>query len=132
MLRQYAAASEGDRATLAGDFLNVQVRSRSRCGRVEDLLVSTTKGDFLVHGDRARWALRRPGGSAILRSSLFKIGVARGGDGSPARVIASGAGNGHGIGLCQWGALGMSRAGKSYREILRHYYKATALVRVRG
>lgn len=132
MLRQYGASREGDRATLAGDFLNVQVRSRSRCGRVEDLVVSTTKGDLVIHGDRTRWALRRAGGSAILRSSLFKIGVVRAADGTPARVIATGAGNGHGIGLCQWGALGMSRAGKSYREILRHYYKATELVRVRG
>jgi stage II sporulation protein D len=132
MLRQYAAAGEGDRATLAGDLLGVQVRSRSRCGRVGDLVVSTTKGDFVVHGDRCRWALRRPGGSAILRSSLFKIGVARDAGGSPARVVATGAGNGHGIGLCQWGALGMSRAGKSYREILRHYYKATSLTHVSG
>ena len=132
MLRQYAAASEGDRATLAGDLLGVQIRARSRCGRVEELVVSTTKGDFVVRGDRARWALRRPGGSAILRSSLFKIGVARASDGSPTRVIATGAGNGHGIGLCQWGALGMSRAGKPYREILRHYYKDTTLARVQG
>jgi stage II sporulation protein D len=132
MLRQYAGSGEGDRTTLAGDFLNVLVRSRSRCGRVADLVISTTRGDLVVHGDRTRWALRRPGGSAILRSSLFKIGVVRGADGSPARVVATGAGNGHGIGLCQWGALGMSRAGKSYREILSHYYKATTLARVRG
>jgi stage II sporulation protein D len=132
MLRQYAAASEGDRATLAGDFLNVQVRSRSRCGRVADLVISTTRGDLVIHGDRTRWALRRPGGSAILRSSLFKIGVERGVDGSPARVVATGAGNGHGIGMCQWGALGMSRAGKSYREILSHYYRATTIARIRG
>jgi stage II sporulation protein D len=131
MLRQYAAAGEGDRATLAGEFLGVRVRSRSRCGRVADLVVSTTQGDFVAHGDRTRWALRRPGGGAILRSSLFKIGVARGADGSPARVIATGAGNGHGIGLCQWGALGMSRAGRSYREILGHYYKATTIARIR-
>jgi stage II sporulation protein D len=94
-------------------------------------VISTTKGDIVVHGDRTRWALRRPGGSAILRSSLFKIGVVRDAGGTPVRVIATGAGNGHGIGLCQWGALGMSRAGKSYREILAHYYRDTTLARVR-
>jgi stage II sporulation protein D len=42
-------------------------------------------------------------------------------------VVASGAGNGHGIGMCQWGAMGMARAGLSYREILGHYYKHTRL-----
>jgi stage II sporulation protein D len=29
--------------------------------------------------------------------------------------------------MCQWGAMGMARAGKDYREILRHYYKTTQL-----
>ncbi len=130
MLRQYGGGGAGDSAALAGILLDVRIRSRSRCGRVQDLAVTTTSGEMVLHGDRTRWALRRPGGSAILRSSLFKIGVARGADGSSARVIASGAGNGHGIGLCQWGALGMARAGKSYRQILSHYYEATALARM--
>ena len=129
MLRQYAAASAGDRATLAGDLLDARVRSRSRSGRVQEVVITTTAGDLVLRGDRSRWGLRRPGGSAILRSSLFKIGVARGGGGAPARVVVTGGGNGHGIGLCQFGALGMSRAGKGYREILRHYYKSTDLVR---
>jgi stage II sporulation protein D len=129
MLRQYATATEGDRATLAGELLDARVRSRSRCGRVQEVVIVTTAGDLVLRGDRSRWALRRPGGSAILRSSLFKIGVARGGEGVPDRVVVTGAGNGHGIGLCQWGALGMSRSGKTYREILRHYYRATSLVR---
>lgn len=31
-------------------------------------------------------------------------------------------GAGHGAGLCQWGAAGMARAGKSYREILHYYF----------
>jgi stage II sporulation protein D len=43
-------------------------------------------------------------------------------------VIATGAGNGHGIGLCQWGAMGMAKAGKSHRQILSHYYRRAKLV----
>ncbi len=129
MLRQYVGGAGADSAALRGDLLDVRVRARSRCGRVQDLVVTTTSGEMVIHGDKARWALRRPGG-AILRSSLFKIGVARTADGSPVEVIATGAGNGHGIGLCQWGALGMSRAGRGYREILSHYYKDTTLARM--
>ncbi len=125
MVRQYGPAEGGTAASLAGDLLDVRVEKRSRCGRVLDLAVSTTAGDVLFHGDRVRWILRRPGGSAILRSSFFKIGVLRREDGTPLKVVATGAGNGHGIGLCQWGAMGMARAGKDYREILRHYYKDT-------
>jgi stage II sporulation protein D (peptidoglycan lytic transglycosylase) len=123
-LRQYAPGEGASPSLLAGNLLDARIRSRSRCGRVAELVIETTSGETVLRGDRIRWVLRRPGtAAAILRSSFIKIGVARDGDGRPERVIVSGAGNGHGIGLCQNGALGMARAGKGYREILRHYYK---------
>ena len=130
MLRQYGPAENGAGASLTGDLLDVRVDKRSRCGRVQDLAVSTTSGDLAFHGDRIRWAIRRPGSSAILRSIFFKIGVVRGEDGTPTKIVATGAGNGHGIGLCQWGAMGMARAGRDYHEILGHYYKSTRLERM--
>jgi stage II sporulation protein D len=122
-LRQYAPAEGAAPALLAGNLLDARIRSRSRCGRVAELVIETTAGETVLRGDRIRWVLRRPGTAAILRSSFIKIGVARDPEGRPERVVVSGAGNGHGIGLCQNGALGMARAGKGYREILRHYYK---------
>jgi len=36
-------------------------------------------------------------------------------------------GAGHGVGLCQWGAAGMARQGKSYQEILQYYYPGTTV-----
>lgn len=134
MLREYGPIEGGALAALAGDLMDVRVKSRSRCGRVQDLAITTTEGEWVIHGDRTRWGLRRPGQSGILRSSYFKIGMIRDVQGTPVRVVASGGGNGHGIGLCQWGAMGMSRAGKNYRAILRHYYKHTTVERpkVRG
>ena len=33
-----------------------------------------------------------------------------------------GKGNGHGVGMCQLGALSMAKQGKRYSEILSHYY----------
>jgi stage II sporulation protein D len=130
MLRQYGPAEGGALATFRGDLLDVRIRSRSRCGRVQEVVVTTTAGDWVLKGDRTRWGLRRMPGGAILRSSLFKIGVLRDAAGHPLKVIASGAGNGHGIGMCQWGAMGMARAGKSCREILQHYYENTTLARI--
>jgi len=38
------------------------------------------------------------------------------------QVIIQGRGNGHGVGLSQWGARGMAAKGDSYREIIEHYY----------
>jgi stage II sporulation protein D len=43
-------------------------------------------------------------------------------------LVFSGKGYGHGVGLSQWGALEMAKQGKSYIEILAHYYPGTTLV----
>jgi stage II sporulation protein D len=42
----------------------------------------------------------------------------------------SGKGSGHGVGLCQWGARHLAKAGSGYREILKHYYPRTQLIEV--
>jgi stage II sporulation protein D len=39
----------------------------------------------------------------------------------------TGRGFGHGAGMCQYGARGMARAGRMYREILMHYYRNTEI-----
>jgi stage II sporulation protein D len=38
-------------------------------------------------------------------------------------LIISSKGYGHGVGMCQYGANGMGKSGKNYRQILSHYYK---------
>lgn len=52
----------------------------------------------------------------------------------PLRVVAKdavfrfhGAGYGHGLGLSQYGAISMAKSGKSYDDILRHYYPGTTI-----
>lgn len=130
VLRKFGPPEGAPAAVLKGDLRDVRVGARSRSGRVQEVIVTTTQGEWVLHGDRMRWSFRRPGGAAILRSSFIKIGVLRDPSGKPLAVIATGAGNGHGIGMCQWGAMGMARAGKSYKEILRHYYKDTSLMRL--
>ncbi|MUG89126.1 SpoIID/LytB domain-containing protein [Paenibacillus timonensis] len=53
-----------------------------------------------------------------------------------ARVIEStnqfvfvGRGNGHGLGLSQWGAKGLADGGYDYRQILQHYYQNVTIVK---
>ena len=41
----------------------------------------------------------------------------------------TGRGYGHGVGLCQWGARGQAEAGRSYRQILSHYFPGAAVER---
>jgi len=44
------------------------------------------------------------------------------------RVRFEGVGNGHGVGMCQWGARFLAQQGKNYRQILAHYYPGTSLI----
>ena len=46
------------------------------------------------------------------------------------KVKIRGGGWGHGIGLCQVGAMGRARAGQSYRQILTTYYTGTEISRL--
>jgi stage II sporulation protein D len=41
--------------------------------------------------------------------------------------VAKGKGWGHGVGLSQWGAYGMARDGKTWQQILAHYYRGTTI-----
>jgi stage II sporulation protein D len=42
-------------------------------------------------------------------------------------LLIEGAGDGHGIGMSQWGAFGFAQHGWSYQAILAHYYSGTSL-----
>jgi stage II sporulation protein D len=46
-----------------------------------------------------------------------------------AQAVIEGSGRGHGVGLCQWGARGMSVAGASVSQILALYFPGTVLAR---
>ena len=43
------------------------------------------------------------------------------------KIDLLGGGYGHGVGMCQAGAMGMAQAGRSHREILEHYYRGGRL-----
>ena len=61
---------------------------------------------------------------------MFKIETIRARNGNIKNVTLKGQGSGHGVGMCQWGALGMSRLGYSYLQILSHYYPSTVVRKV--
>ena len=80
-----------------------------------------------LSGPVARLLLRVPDGS-ILRSANFTVQLTRSG-GRIVQLVADGSGAGHGVGMCQWGALARSRAGFSYQDILSAYFPGTELSR---
>ena len=67
--------------------------------------------------------IRRVLSDSHLFSSAFVVDKREVTDGVPQYFLISGAGWGHGVGLCQIGAAVMGEKGYSYEEILLHYYK---------
>ncbi len=120
----------GDQGKIPGALLDLEILERTSSGRISHLVVSTEAGKYHLRGDRVRWVLRPASGNpAILRSALFEVELVHR-DGGLAEVAARGRGYGHGIGLCQAGSLEMASRGKSYREILSHYYPGSVLQRI--
>lgn len=117
----------GDRRSELTRVDSVVVTGRSSSGRVAELTFWTNLGEERVRGDSIRWVLR-PEPDRILGSTGFELETRR--DGGVVQVIANGTGRGHGVGLCQGGALGRARSGQPYREILSAYYPGTRLVRL--
>lgn len=109
-----------------GELLDLRVTKRTPSGRVAALEFVGTGATVTVGGDRTRWALRRDGGG-ILNSSKFDAYLDRDAEGRPTHAVATGGGWGHGIGMCQVGAMGRARAGIGYAEILAAYYTGTEL-----
>jgi len=104
---------------LAGEVRAVRVSSRGPSGRVTALEIETAAGRVIVRGNDIRSVLRRDG--AILPSTSFQLEMV-----GPL-VLLRGVGNGHGVGMSQWGAIGRSRAGQDARTILAAYYPGTRL-----
>jgi stage II sporulation protein D len=126
VLSQTLAQSNGG-ANL-GRVTDLRVSKTTPTGRVAELVVTTTGGDIVVPLARVREVLR-PAPDRQLLSTLFQLQVERQG-GELVRVVAAGAGYGHGVGMCQFGAVGRARAGWDFRRILAAYYPGTKVERI--
>ena len=118
--RTFTAAELGRAAGLGGPADAVRVVSRTSTGRAERIEVA--RGERVAA--LAAADLRQRLGYARLPSLAFEVVPTGGG------FAFEGSGQGHGAGMCQWGAAEMARAGKTYREILAHYYPGTEIVKM--
>ncbi len=126
--RSLADSLRGRRITRIEDM---RVLERTPSGRVRAMRITTDAGSFTVGKDRVRWILvpiRNGNPTGILNSSKFDVSLVRSG-GGVTEVVVEGGGWGHGIGMCQVGAMGRARAGQDYRTILRTYYPGTDIRR---
>ncbi|CAN5915413.1 SpoIID/LytB domain-containing protein [soil metagenome] len=104
---------------------SVTVSDVTPAGRVSTLTVETDRRALVLRGNEVRNALRLPSGE-ILYSTYFSVDAVAG-RGEVETLTLRGGGNGHGVGMCQAGAIGRARAGQDFRTILRTYYPGTTV-----
>jgi stage II sporulation protein D len=106
---------------------NVRVARRSKSGRVEQLAIGLGGPEITVEGPAIRQVMRLNSGEP-LRSTAFDLVATVGGQ-RVTHLSVDGRGSGHGVGFCQWGAVGRARAGQGYEQILAAYFPGTRLER---
>jgi len=100
---------------------DISISNKFESGRVSELEIkvidsySNTKS-LIIRGNEIRSILRTSDNKNILWSILFDLSV------ESNSIVLTGHGFGHGVGLCQWGAIALSRKDWNYKDILQHYY----------
>ncbi len=106
-----------------GAVHGIHVLRRGRSGRVIDVEYEGLFGRYKAKG----WALNRRllGG---LKSGLWTVTRVGGKPrGEPGEWVFRGGGHGHGVGMCQYGAIAMAEQQRSYTKILSHYFPHTRI-----
>jgi stage II sporulation protein D len=127
ILSRTMAAVLGVDSGAVTDLRDVYVRRRGPSGRPTEVRVRVAGGEIPVPAHAVRTVFetpdRRPlGGSAVAFETV------RDGD-RLVRLTANGGGWGHGVGMCQWGAVGRARGGQRSDEILSAYFPGTTRAR---
>ncbi len=130
VMEKYLAAYTKAPKSGLGKITDIREQGRTPSGRIAALTVQTESGSYTLRGNDIRFVLRDPKG-AILNSTYFSFTKETSG-GEVSSLNVNGRGYGHGIGMCQWGAIGRARAGQNYRTILETYYPGTTIGRIAG
>lgn len=113
-MKQALAGDFPDRPTGTLNADNIKIISRTEGGRVAQM----TAGSATFKGTEIRTALG-------LSSALFSISFEGSGGENGTTIVFTSDGSGHGVGMSQYGADGMAKAGSDYIQILTHYYTGT-------
>ena len=107
-----------------GDILDLIPVQRGTSGRICKLKIV---GSLKTYTIGKEMEIRRILSNSHLFSSAFVVDKGDVKDGIPQWFLLTGAGWGHGVGLCQVGAAVMGEKGYTYDEILLHYYKGASI-----
>lgn len=121
-----ALISEKQKLDLGG-IVDLVPLERGKSGRICKLKIIGTKRTFTIGKELE---IRRTLSETHLYSSAFVVDKFDIKNGVPSRFVLTGAGWGHGVGLCQIGAAVMGAKGCKYDEILLHYYHGAEIKKI--
>jgi stage II sporulation protein D len=107
-----------------GEIIKLEAVKRGHSSRIIQLKITGTKKTLTVGKELE---IRKWLSKSHLYSSAFVVDHLEIKNGIPQKFVLTGAGWGHGVGLCQIGAAVMGEKGYSYTEILTHYFKESEL-----
>ncbi len=103
-----------------GTLYDILPIRRGRSGRLMEVEVLGSLANLRI---KRELRIRRTLSHTALESSAFLVEVLHDSQGNPMELVFTGAGWGHGVGMCQAGAARLALEGKSAQEILQHYYR---------
>lgn len=112
------AAALGATFAAIGGLQSAALRDLDDSGRPREIALTGSAGSLAVTTRAFRDAL----GTGVVRSTFLLAASVRGGG-----LHLDGAGRGHGVGLCQWGARVLGAGGWSAADIVAFYFPGTAL-----
>jgi len=98
------------RISFSGNLKKVKIRNDSYSSSV--LYIKTKNNDIRI---KKTW-LRNYLGRFKINSTNYRFKLGKN------RIYFNGRGRGHGVGLCQLGALKMAKSGYNYKQILKYYF----------
>ncbi len=107
-----------------GPIIDLIPLERGSSGRITKLKILGVRRSFTIGKELE---IRRTLSETHLYSSAFVVDKKDIRLDIPSRFILTGAGWGHGVGLCQIGAAVMGAKGYSYRKILTHYFPGASI-----
>lgn len=121
-IEQYLSTDRG-RPIKLSPITDVVISGTSAGGRVMKMEVVTQNDSYRFFKDRIRWVVGRSSNpDLILPSDRFKVKISRDGSGRVVAITFDGSGYGHGVGMCQCGAIGKAREGWAFNDILGYFY----------
>ncbi len=110
-----------------GKILDLIPLERGVSGRLIKLKIVGSNKTFTIGKELE---IRKVLSESHLYSSAFVVDKFGDNEGAPEKFVLTGAGWGHGVGLCQIGAAVMSERGHNFDEILLHYFRGAQIKKI--